>query len=212
MSNTNDAKDTTNDSTPLIPNNSPSSNSENKENWSGLISQFLISGAISTYAIYVGLKYANDPDKQCQQDATWLLIFGIISWSAMLLQWLSGCLLIKKVNSGDEVVVSTFTAVVTGVTTSLALFTMAWTIYGFVVFFNLPPCPQGEAHNFGKIIAIVGIVVLSFTVCIVCCLVTCTSDEVGLKNKLITFFTTTAAQQKREEEEVKQKASDGNSV
>mgnify|MGYP001957762080 CR=1 FL=1 len=114
---TNDAEDNTNDSTPLISNDNDSSSPNditvNNEKISGLISQFLISGAISTYAIYVGLKYANDPDKQCQQDATWLLIFGIISWSAMLLQWLSGCLLIKKVNSGDEVVVSTFTAVVT---------------------------------------------------------------------------------------------------
>ena len=31
----------------------------------------------------------------------WLLIFGISSWSVMLLQWLSGYLIIKKVNSGE---------------------------------------------------------------------------------------------------------------
>lgn len=68
--------------------------------------------------------------------------------------------------SATSPVNSMSSSILGGVTTSLALFTMAWTIYGFVVFFNLPPCPQGEAHNFGKIIAIVGIVVLSFTVCI----------------------------------------------
>ena len=82
----------------------------------------------------------------------------------MLLQWLSGYLIIKKVNSG-EAEVSRFTALVTGVTGALTTFTMVWAIYGLVVFFNLPACPQGEAHNFGKILAVAGIVVFSLVVC-----------------------------------------------
>ena len=214
---TNDAEDNTNDSTPLISNDNDSSSPDNitvnNEKLSGLISQFLISGAISTYAIYVGLKYANDPDKQCQQDAMWLLIFGISSWSVMLLQWLSGYLIIKKVNSG-EAEVSRFTALVTGVTGALTTFTMVWAIYGLVVFFNLPACPQGEAHNFGKILAVAGIVVFSLVVCcLICCLSLVSSDE-GMKKAMTSYFITAAAQQRKEEAEetAKQSANAGNSV
>ena len=109
--------------------------------------------------------------------------------------------------------VPAFTALVTGVTGALTTFTMVWAIYGLVVFFNLPACPQGEAHNFGKILAVAGIVVFSLVVCcLICCLSLVSSDE-GMKKAMTSYFITAAAQQRKEEEETaKQSANAGNPV
>ena len=126
----------------------------------------LVSGAIGGYAIYVGSKYKSNTTPQCVTDVNWLNVFGYLT---VILTVVS--LLIIPLNTAHRYTVANNMGIgITGLLSLATIFLLGWSIYGCVVFFKLPICPQAEIHLFGKILAWCLVISGPFICCAAMCM------------------------------------------
>ena len=121
---------------------------------------------IGGYGIYVASKFHQDGNQQCKADAVWLFGMGIVNIAIPIFLFVgvlsirSSCLSLGKIMM-----------VVSGLA---CCFAISWMIYCVALFFTLPICNQMEAHQFGKVLAIV------FTIELSCVGLSCVCALVGV--------------------------------
>jgi hypothetical protein len=84
------------------------------------------------YAIYVGKKFAKDPNKQCVEDATWLFVYGILGLSTQVVALTTTFL--NKPSEQPSVLFKIFAIMFLLCT----LAGLGWSIYGIELFFTEP--------------------------------------------------------------------------
>ena len=102
-----------------------------------------VTGSIAIYGLVIDGKFAGNQNAQCVADMQWIKYFSIVALITTGLPLLAAPF-------PNEGMVTKFSTSLVGL---CGLFSLVWSIYGAVVFFKDPMCPEQEIHMFGKVLA-----------------------------------------------------------
>ena len=119
------------------------------------ICQLAVTGSIAIYGLVIDGKFAGNQNAQCVADMHWIRYFSIV---ALIITGLP----LLAAPFDNQGMVTKFSTSLIG---SCGLFSLVWSIYGAVVFFKDPVCPEQEIHIFGKVLACFMIVGGSLACC-----------------------------------------------